>query len=1314
MQLPNDLRTRAFQHGAENRRAAFSIPTTFEPNIGQFDPRVKYAGRGEITVLLTRSGVELRVPSPAAGWNTDAVHLVRMRVGWDTQRGARGRRDLNFDWRGEQRVETVSNYFVGRDRRKWHPNVPHFARAVGEAKAGAPLRLAVYGTGEGIEYDLRLAPGEDASKVRLHFSGADQIELSRGDVILRAGGRIVRMAKPNIFIERPGRARAAVAGEYAMDADGAVGFKIAAHDPRAALVIDPSISVGYATFLGGTGDETAGNVAIDSIGNVYVSGVTASATTFPEANGTSLGGVTGASAFYVAKINPALTGANSLLYLTFLGGSGTQSGGLIALDRAGDVALTGTTTSLDFPVTGTSQPTIGLTSGKGNDAVVSEINAQGNQLKFSGYFGGSGKLAVGGPGGIAVDQAGNIYIAAEVQPTAADTAQPDLPVTAGALQPIWDVQSSDAFLAVFAPPTQTGAAPTLTYCTYLGTNSTGQVGIGGVAVDSNGNAYIAGSTSNSASGFPVLRAFQSGYGGGTSDGFVMKIAPKGQGTADLVYATLLGGSDTDEILGIALDSSIAPKAYVTGETRSINFPVTASAYQSKLSANLAVGTSSNTFLAVIAQDAVTAQTSLGYSTYLGGSGTDAGLAVAVSATASVYVAGETNSPDFPWHDNLQPFNGAEDAFLAKFDPASSGAASLIYSTPLAGTSPPGGSVAAGASGVTTNGAGQVYVTGQTSAADFPTAITTAGAENGFQQTCASCQATSPANDAFLLAIAENSTGLPSVYFNLGSENFGAANLGTQVSGQPLAVLNGGEQNLTITNVQVAGPNASDFSPTGQTACIGASIPPGPVVHCSIDVTFTPSAGGPEAAFLEITDNAPGSPQLLELKGSGNAPHAQVLPASLSFGNQPVNTVSPGRTITITNTGSANLTLSGELIAPAGAPFQPQAGSCSFPQSGWTLAPGSSCTIAIAFAPTATGAAQGQLQITDNSDLQSNAEQVVTLSGTGVTNAPIAQINPSSVTFGSTLIGATSAAQTVTLQNTGSAALNLTGISIGGTNAADFKTATSGSTCPATGGTVAAGAQCTVAVQFAPQSTSGSKTATLDFADNAAPSPQTVALNGTATVAATLTVTPATLSFGAQSEGTTSAAQAVTIANSGSIDAGITGLAIGGSSDFVQQNACPPILTAGAHCQVSVTFAPAEAAAPGARSGTLQIPGGTPASVSLSGTATQAAISFTTGLNFASQLVGTASTPQAITITNSSTGPLAGALAFAGIAIGGTNKADFSITANQCAASGSGGIAPGSSCTVQVAFDPQPAATCGDSPNRGAVLQLQDNAPGSPQ
>lgn len=1336
-----------------------AIPMTFEPNVGQFSGQfgghfgaklgsgVTFIGRGAgMMLLLTRDGMDVEVAdrnhqSPKRGHAR--IDVVRIRVGWAekghgprsaaesrvTSRGATAA-NTEFAWHGERPLRTISNYFLGRNPRGWHTNVPHFERAVAISDSAQQLGLVVYGSRDGAEYDLTLPAGSDASRLRLRFSGANRVEISDGDVILVAGGRQLRMAKPKIYDEFPGGTRKTVRGYYVMEADRSVGLDLGHHDPRAALVVDPSISVAYATFLGGAGNETAGNVAIDASGKVYVAGATTSSSSFPETAAFGIGGAVGGSAFYIAKLDPTVTGANSLVYLTFLGGSGTQTGGLIAVDGAGDVAITGTTTSTDFPVTGSSQPTTGLTSGSGNDAIISEVNATGNQLDFSTYFGGSGRESTSGPGGIALDQSGDVYIASDTDTGPVDSSSPDLPVTAGAFQTVWEGEESDGFLAVFTPPTQMGAAPTLKYCSYLGTNAVGQLGVGGVAVDASGNAYIAGTATIASSGFPALNAFQSQYGGGSSDGFMMKIAPTGQGPGDLVYATLIGGSGMDEILGVALDppsalpNGIPPHAYVTGATQSADFPVNGATagFQTQLSGSNLLGTNrQNAFLAVIAQDPVSAMTSLSYSTYLGGTGSaqnagaDTGLSVAVAGPSAVYVAGQTDSVDFPWHDNLQPFNGAYDAFLAMFNPTVAGAISLIYSTPLGGTSPPNGTANAAASGVAAVGAGQLYVTGETTAADFPTAITSSGSSNGFQQTCASCQTASPSGDAFIVAVAESSAAGPSAYFNVSRDAFPLVTLGTHQVGTPIAVFNGGEQALTISNIELSGPNAADFSAqTG--ACIGTAISPGPSVECSLELTFSPSVGGPESAYLSVSDNAPGSPQLLEVSGIGGAPHALVTPPNLAFGNQPVNVPNVFQTVTIENTGTEAMTLS-SIGKPSTSAFSLQGGSCLLGAGGESIAAGGNCTLDVYFSPPTTGPFQDQLQISDNSDDQSGAEQTIALSGTGTPAAPVVQIEPASMAlaFGSVPAGTSSGSQTVTLTNQGSTALSVSSIAIQGANTADFAVVATLTTCPTAGGTVAIGATCSVAVQFAPQSAGTAKSAALSFSDNAAGSPQTVALTGSSNSPAVLQVSPTSLTFAAQGEGSTSAGQTITLTNTGASPTNVSGISIKGAnaSDFIEQTACSPVLSAGANCQVSISFAPTTGAAAGPRSATVNVPGGTPNSVTISGTATVAAISFTTSLSFASQVVGTTGAPQPITITNSSSGAYAGTLSVSQVAVTGTNKSDFTITTNSCSGTGNS-IAAGNSCSVQVAFDPQEAATCGDDANRSATLQLQDNAPGSPQ
>jgi hypothetical protein len=353
---------------------------------------------------------------------------------------------------------------------------------------------------------------------------------------------------------------------------------------------------------------------------------------------------------------------------------------------------------------------------------------------------------------------------------------------------------------------------------------------------------------------------------------------------------------------------------------------------------------------------------------------------------------------------------------------------------------------------------------------------------------------------------------------------------------------------------------------------------------------------------------------------------------------------------------------------------------------------------------------------DNSAGVPNSEQIVTLTGVGIPSAPIASLTEASLVFGSESVGSRSGAQSVTLSNQGSATLTVSNIALTGANASDFAIATSGTTCPVSGGTVIVQGNCSVAIQLAPQ-TPGAKNASLSFTDNAPGSPQQVTLSGSATAASSLQVSPPSLTFAAQSQGTTSAPQNVTILNNGGAAAEVSGIAISGpnAGDFSSPASCiPNPVPAGMSCQISVTFTPA-ATVPGIRTATLSVPAGNPPTVALTGTATQAGISVPTSVNFGSQLAGGAGgTPQPITVTNSSSGPFAGALMTTSLSRTGPNAGDFVIASGGDGCTGQS-IAPAGTCTIQVAFKPLQSATCGaNGGSRSATLTLNDNAPGSPQ
>ena len=1321
-----------------SQSANVSLPITFEPNVGQADARVQFIGRGKgIATFLTSDAVVLR---------RGEDRPLQLRFEGECNPAARCNqgpgKGRQFGWAGEEQLRGRSNYLIENNPRQWHRNVPHFARATAGVAPG--VKASIYGGEQGVEYDLELAPGIDPSKLRIALDGTQSVRLSAsGDLLMLVGSDEVEMKKPRAYQKgssgqhraRRKRRRRSPSGKakpqtpkkrrrkpvtarpvgaaYVLEADGSIGFRVGPHDPKAALVIDPVLSVAYASFLGGSGTDVASSVALDSSGKMYVGGTTTSSTSFPEGLGNRVGPADGPSEFFIAKIDPTVSGPNSLIYLTFLGGSGKQSGGQIAVDSSGDVAITGTTTSVDFPVTDTTQPTNGLTSGDGNDVIVSEIDPTGTKLMFSTIFGGSGAESLNGTGGIALDSSGDVYIASDTNTTPLDSASTDLPVTTNAYQTMWDGQTSDGFLAVFSPPAQAGGAATLKYCSYLGTNAVGAPGVGGIAVDNSGSAYIAGFAANTVSGFPVKNAFQTAYGGGTADAFLMKISPLGEGTQDLVYATELGGSGEDEALAVAVDSANPPNAYVAGLTQSSNFPTNGSVagYQSVLHVNA----TSNAFLSVISQNAGSGMTALAYSTYLGGSSSDAAQSVSVGASNAVYVAGSATSYDFPWKDNLQPFNGASDAFVAKIDPTSSGAASLIYATPLGGTSPPGGTAGASANAVATDGAGHAYVAGVTTSGNFPTAVTTSGAISGFQPNCSSCSAIGPVSDAFVGEIAEAAGQSPSVTFTLAHLNFPGGSTAPQFVG----IVNAGESGLTISSISLIGANAPDFS-IGQSPCVGAVISPGPQSPCGFEVSFTPSTVGPETAEVVVTDNAPGSPQVFELTGAGgNGPLAAVSPASVNFGNQPENTTSATSAVVyFQNVGDEAITLSNFAMGgadPAQFPFG-TSGANGYATCGgknYSVPPGGTCVVQVSFEPSAQGAFQAELDFFDNSGGATNAEQVVELTGTGVATAPIASVTPQSWSFGSLTVGASGAAQTFQLMNKGSAALSVSSIGLTGTNAADFSIASTGTTCPLSSGSLPIGGTCNVAVQFAPQ-TAGSKNASLTFADNAAGSPQQVALSGTATAPASLVVSPSNLTFAAQSEGTTSAAQSVTVSNMGNGPAGVSPLTISGTNagDFYipSPNPCATI-AAGKSCQISVTFSPSAASPPGARSATLNVGGGSPSTVALSGTATQASISVPTNVKFADQLAGTAGTAVPVVVTNNSSGAGGGALNISSVSISesGNTTGDFSVTADSCTGPTT---PPGATCSIQVTF--QPASQCPTiTSQRTATLTISDNAPGSP-
>ncbi|HVX64026.1 MAG TPA: SBBP repeat-containing protein, partial [Pirellulales bacterium] len=366
----------------------------------------------------------------------------------------------------------------------------------------------------------------------------------------------------------------------------------------------------------------------------------------------------------------------TIVYSTYLGGSGADYGYGVAVDSSGNAYVTGYTNSTNFPTTAGAYQT----AYAGNeDAFVTKLNAAGSGLLYSTYLGGS---SADSGYGIAVDDAGEAYVIGA-------TASTDFPTTVGAYQTALS-GTQDAFVTKLDA---TGGA--LAYSTYLGGSSsaTGQA----IVVNSSDNAYVTGYT-NSADFPTTAGAYQTTSGGGI-DAFVTELNAAGSA---LIYSTYLGGSGTDEGYGIALDSS--DNAYITGDTQSTNFPTTAGAFQT------AYGGNGDAFVTELNA----AGSSLEFSTYLGGSQDDRGRGIVVDGSGNVYVDGMTGSSDFPTTVGAfqTVFGGGDfDAFATKLN---AGGGSLIYSTYLGTPSIDEGYALA------VNDAGDAFIVGRTNATNFPT------------------------------------------------------------------------------------------------------------------------------------------------------------------------------------------------------------------------------------------------------------------------------------------------------------------------------------------------------------------------------------------------------------------------------------------------------------------------------------------------------------------------------------------------------------------------------------------------------------------
>ena len=706
-----------------------NIPTTdangvrFEPNVGQADSGYSFVASGRSqAVLLSPTEAVFQLPESK---KTEARSVHASLVGANSVAAPKA----------EQPLCGRVNYLMGADPQKWHTDIPTFER-VRFTNVYPGIDVAYHGNRGDLETDFVVQPGANPDAIRIRFDGADAVNLAKDQSLqARADQRTLAWEKPTLYqIGATGKANQ-VEGRFKMLGNGEVGFEVGVYDLSRPLVIDPILT--YATYFGTAYSDSLARVVADASGNAYIVG-TSDGPQFPSTPGTFFSSVNGAQGnILVAKVS---SDGKSMVYETHIGGGNGDLGWGIAVDATGNVYLTGVTGSVDFPVVPASNnlttknpsdpgnafvlklnsagnalvysmvmggtnldggASIGVDA-SGNAYVVgstistdlqlvnpiqttlpsgsfgsasagifaAKVSADGTKLLYSTYFGGSGDNAATS---IAVDAAGNAYFTGF-------TTSFSFPVTQGAFQTTFGgaggqtysiFTTGDAYVVKLSPTGQK------VYATYLG-GSKDDIGMG-IAVDAKGNAYVGGATLST--DFPVQNAFQAanhGSGGDTyalgGDGFIAELDPTG---SHVLFASYVGGSADDRVLGIALDTS--GNMYLAGHTISNDFPTSGQPAQSSYAGDSStVFRSGDAFLTEVDANSHT----ISFSTYLGGSAGDWAGGVAIDGTGGIIVAGGTSSANFPTTTGSYQakFGGGEtllagtpigDAFIAKFGGAAS-------------------------------------------------------------------------------------------------------------------------------------------------------------------------------------------------------------------------------------------------------------------------------------------------------------------------------------------------------------------------------------------------------------------------------------------------------------------------------------------------------------------------------------------------------------------------------------------------------------------------------------------------------------------
>ncbi len=632
------------------------LPLSFERNDGQAAADVQFIARAPgYALALTADGSRL-----ALGGAGHAVLTSRF-VG-----------STGATVAGDGPPSGHVSYLVGNRPSAWHTAVPAYA-GVEYQRVWPGIDVAFHGNRQQLEYDYVVAPGADPGRIAQRLTGARSLRIDgAGDLVIGLPGGAVRQRAPVSYQERDGR-RVPVASRFVLHGN-TVRVAVGQYDRSKPLVIDPTLS--YATYLGGTLIDYGVDIVVDDDGNTYVTGQTNSAGLATDGAYDEAGA--GQDAF-VAKLAPD---GGSLVWLTYLGGSGLEEGDALALDADDHLYVSGITRSTDFPTVNPYQSTRASPPGSTSDVFVARLSDDGDALTWSTYLGGTGDDTVGD---IAVDSSGRTLLAGR-------TTSHDFPTAGGGLSASFKGGTSDGFVAELG-----ASGSSLPVAGYLGGSASDS--LADLKLDGQGRAYVVGDTVSE--DFPTTgSAPQAAHAGEfTSDGTVTRLdANLGQ----IAFSTYLGGTGSDNISGVAVDDQGA--AYVVGSTSSSNLPGTAGGFQP--------AKADFSYYDAFVAKVPTAGGPSGWASYLGGSNIEFGTGIGIDGDGNSYVTGQTYSVDYPTSDDAfqDARLGDTDGFLAGVSPDG---AELTSSTYL------GGSQGESGNGIAVGPDGDVLVTGVTYSTNFP-------------------------------------------------------------------------------------------------------------------------------------------------------------------------------------------------------------------------------------------------------------------------------------------------------------------------------------------------------------------------------------------------------------------------------------------------------------------------------------------------------------------------------------------------------------------------------------------------------------------